>query len=47
MEKHRQVTKVTKSTFKNSCDKRPGSKCGVQIYFLPADKPLTQVSSKK
>ena len=43
MEKHR---KVTNSTIKNGCDKRPGSKCGVQIYFLPADKPLTKVSSK-
>ena len=40
MEKHRKVT------IKNGCDKKPGSKCGIQIYFLPADKPLTKVSSK-
>ena len=36
-----------RNTIKNGCDKKAGSKCGVQIYFLPADKPLTQVSSKK
>jgi hypothetical protein len=40
-------SRVKKLTIKNGCDKKPGSKCGVQVYFLPADKPLVQVSSKK
>lgn len=47
MAQNRLNKQIKNITIENGCDKKPGSKCGVQVYFLPADKPLQQVASKK